>query len=254
MSYNFMLKKSEFHRKIRKTHRWLGVVLGVQFLFWTLGGIYFSWSNMDEVKGEDQKAIEIPLNANLNFISPKNIIDKIRLKDSAAYLIDLKIIQILNKPFYQITYSSKDIKVKKIQLADAVSGELRTTLSKNEAIAIAKKSLAKKSTIIKTEFLTATNGHHEYRKQPLPAYAVTLNPENPITVYVASELGTVQKFRNSKWRTYDIFWMLHTMDFETRSNFSNWLLRAFSIFGLLSILSGFVLFFVSRKTKKLRVN
>lgn len=249
-----MIKKSEFHRKIRKTHRWLGVILGIQFLFWTLGGLYFSWSNMDAVKGEDQKAVTQPLQGNLSFVSPKNVIDKIRLKDSVVYLLDLKIIQILNKPFYQITYSGNDSKVHKIQLADAVSGELRTALSENEAIEIAKKSLAKKPIIIKTEFLTSTNGHHEYRKQPLPAFAVTFNPKNPITVYVASELGTVQKFRNNQWRIYDFLWMLHTMDYETRSNFSNWLLRAFSIFGLLSIMSGFVLFFVSRKTKKIRVN
>lgn len=98
--------------------------------------------------------------------------------------------------------------------------------------------------------MKSTNGHHEYRKQPLPAFAVTFNTENPITVYVTGELGTVQKFRNSQRQTYDFFWMLHTMVYETKSNFSNWLLRAFSILGLLSIVSGFILFFVNRKTKK----
>ena len=49
------MKKAELHRKIRKSHRYLGVALGVQFLFWTLGGLYFSWSNMDEVHGDPQK-------------------------------------------------------------------------------------------------------------------------------------------------------------------------------------------------------
>jgi len=37
------------HYYIRKTHRWPGVLLGIQFLMWTIGGLYFSWSNMDEV-------------------------------------------------------------------------------------------------------------------------------------------------------------------------------------------------------------
>ena len=36
----------------RKTHRYLGVFIGIQFLLWTLGGIYFSWNNMDDVHGE----------------------------------------------------------------------------------------------------------------------------------------------------------------------------------------------------------
>jgi uncharacterized iron-regulated membrane protein len=66
-------------------------------------------------------------------------------------------------------------------------------------------------------------------------------------VYVASELGTVQKFRNKPWRIFDFLWMLHTMDYEGRDNFGNLLLRAFSIFGLITVLSGFVLFFVSSR-------
>ena len=41
--------------RIRKTHRFMGVILGVQFLFWTIGGLYFSWSNMDDVHGDPMK-------------------------------------------------------------------------------------------------------------------------------------------------------------------------------------------------------
>jgi hypothetical protein len=37
------------------------------------------------------------------------------------------------------------------------------------------------------------------------------------------------------------------MDYQTRDNLSNWVLRAFSIFGLLTLLSGFTLFVVSYK-------
>ena len=59
------MKKVEFHRKIRKTHRWLGLILGIQFLFWTIGGLYFSWSNMDEVHGDHQKAHGHPLSADI---------------------------------------------------------------------------------------------------------------------------------------------------------------------------------------------
>ena len=43
--------------------------------------------------------------------------------------------------------------------------------------------------------------------------------------------------------------MLHTMDYQSRDNLGNWLLRAFSIFGLLTVASGFGLYFLSRKKK-----
>lgn len=37
---------------IRKTHRYLGIFIGIQFVLWTLGGLYFSWTNLDEIHGD----------------------------------------------------------------------------------------------------------------------------------------------------------------------------------------------------------
>jgi hypothetical protein len=84
----------------------------------------------------------------------------------------------------------------------------------------------------------------------LPAVAVTFEHPTATTVYVATELGIVTKYRNDKWRIFDFLYMLHTMDYQTRDNFGNWLLRAFSIFGLLTICSGFTLFVISSKKVK----
>ena len=38
--------------KIRRTHRYLGVFLGLQFLMWTISGLYFSWTDIDEIHGD----------------------------------------------------------------------------------------------------------------------------------------------------------------------------------------------------------
>lgn len=34
---------------VRKTHRFLGVFIGLQFLFWTISGLYFSWTDIDVI-------------------------------------------------------------------------------------------------------------------------------------------------------------------------------------------------------------
>ncbi len=36
------MKKSKVVRLTRKWHRYLGIILGIQFLLWTVGGLYFS--------------------------------------------------------------------------------------------------------------------------------------------------------------------------------------------------------------------
>ena len=132
-------------------------------------------------------------------------------------------------------------------LANAENGQLRGPLTKDEAIKVAGMRYKGEPKVRSVSYLTQLGSHHEYRENPLPAYAVTFEHPTNTTVYVASELGTVQKFRNNKWRVFDFLWMMHTMDYEGRDNFSNIFLRIFSIFGLVTILSGFVLFFISAK-------
>ncbi|HNU47363.1 MAG TPA: hypothetical protein PKM40_00940 [Bacteroidia bacterium] len=249
------------HYYIRKTHRWLGVILGVQFLLWTIGGLYFSWSNMDEVHGDFQKKNAPLLSSNISLVSPTMVLDTIKKAHRVDSLISVQLIEILGKPFYQVrcvnalpneTRHQHEMQTMN-HLANAETGQLRGPLTKQEAIEMAKMRFNGEPKVKSVEYLATTNGHHEYRESPLPAYAITFEHPSRTTVYVASELGTVQKFRNSKWRIFDFLWMMHTMDYESRDHIGNWLLRVFSIFGLVTVISGFALFFVSAKWNKKRL-
>lgn len=246
------------HYYIRKTHRWLGVILGIQFLLWTIGGLYFSWSNMDEVHGDFQKKNAPLLSSDISLISPTMVLDTIKKVHRIDSVVSIQLIEILGKPFYQVRCISAihnganhehDMQAMN-HLADAITGQLRGPLTKEEAVDVAKMRFNGEPKVKSVEYLTGTNGHHEYRESPLPAYAITFEHPSKTTVYVASELGTIQKFRNNKWRIFDFLWMMHTMDYESRDHIGNWLLRAFSIFGLVTVLSGFALFFVSSKRSK----
>lgn len=69
-----------------------------------------------------------------------------------------------------------------------------------------------------------------------------------LTAYVDARNGNFERVRHSRWRWFDFLWMFHTMDYAGRDNSNNWLLRAFSVFGLFTVLSGFTLYAVSSKT------
>jgi len=244
------------HYYIRKTHRWLGVLLGIQFLLWTIGGLYFSWSNMDEVHGDFQKRNPPLLSSGISLVSPSAVLDAIKKVHRVDSVVSIQLIELSGKPFYQIrcistihNEANHDMHAMN-HLANAETGELRGALSKEEAIELAKSRFNGEPELKSVEYLTSADGHHEYRENPLPAYAVTFEHPSNTTVYVASELGTVEKFRNNKWRIFDFLWMMHTMDYRGRDNFGNILLRFFSIFGLVTVFSGFALYFVSAKWLK----
>jgi uncharacterized iron-regulated membrane protein len=246
------MKKTQYYS--RKIHRYLGLFLGVQFIFWTAGGLYFSWSDMDQVHGDHQKKMPSLIPVEQVLVSPSQVLDNIRRTKEADSLISLQIIQLAGRPVYQIIFTTQDTRqpghahTRNVQLADARTGILLPALSEQEAIELAQARYNGGATVRQVEYLTETNNHHEYRENPLPAYAVTFNDASHTTVYVATELGTVQKFRNSQWRIFDFLWMLHTMDYQSRDNFGNLLLKIFSVLGLLTIFSGFLLYFASSPT------
>jgi hypothetical protein len=235
------MKLRNYKHYIRKSHRYLGVFIGIQFLFWTLGGLYFSWTNIKEIRGEDLRKKDEVLNVSANLVSPKVVFDEISKTKDVSNVQKIQIVEVFNRPFYEIKIGKETI------LADAETGKIRPNISEDEAKKIAVESLVNPNNVKQINYLTAENvdGHHEYREKPLPAWAVTF--EGNLTVYLSAETGQIGAFRTDKWRVFDFLWMLHTMDFQERDNINNYLLRGFSILGIVTIFSGFLLFFVSSK-------
>jgi hypothetical protein len=238
---------TNWNYRIRRIHRYLGVLLGLQFLFWTIGGLYFSWTNMDEIHGDFQKKAPPQYRADLAFVSPSIALSNLKNKVKIDSILNISLIDVLGKPTYRMEFLHGGHH-KMFQLADAQTGTLRDPLSILEATALAKQQFNGEPTVKSAEEIKDVNGHHEYRENPLPAVAVTFDHPTATTVYVATEMCIVTKYRNDKWRIFDFLWMLHTMDYQSRDNIGNWLLRAFSVFGLFTICSGFTLFFVSSRS------
>lgn len=237
------------HRTIRRSHRYLGVLLGIQFLFWTLGGLYFSWTNLDEIHGDFQRRPTPRLKSVGSLVSPDSVLKQLgRRVDS---LQNVQLITVLQQPFWSIAYYSGGSL--HTTLANAHTGALRPEVGREEAVQIARESFNGSPAVQSVAYLSSTSGHHEYRAKPLPAWAVTFNHPTSITVYISADYGRVESFRNNKWRVFDFLWMMHTMDYRQRDNINNWLLRAFSLFGLATICSGFALFWVSRKRRRTEV-
>lgn len=238
-----MKKNYKFY--LRKAHRYLGFLIGVQFVFWTLGGLYFSWTNINEIRGEHLRKESGEIDFRQNFVAPQIVISELEKKSEGLKIQNLRLIEISGKPFYEFKVLQNNSPA--FIVADAVSGQIRSPILAEEARKIAQESLKLPQNIKNVEYLTVENvsGHHEYREKPLPAWAVTF--ETNLTVYISAENGQIGAFRTSQWRVFDFLWMLHTLDFEGRDNINNYLLRGFSVFGIITILSGFWLFFASSK-------
>ncbi|WP_298287805.1 hypothetical protein [uncultured Lutibacter sp.] len=234
---------------LRKIHRYLGVFIGIQFLFWTLGGLYFSWNNMDDVHGETLLKQNKKYFKNINFDVFQKGVDSLKKAKEIDSIHSVQLIEAFEEPLIQFNFFKET--VLKTKLISPITGSIHPPFSKSECLKLVKQRL-KDSTqrILKTEFIekNTVGKHHEYRGKPLPAFAFTLNHPSETIVYVATELGQITSVRNNNWRRFDFLWMLHTMDYSTRDHITNWVLRVFSVLGIATILSGFYLFYLTSPT------
>lgn len=231
---------------IRRVHRYLGVFIGIQFILWTLGGLYFSWTDLNEIHGDHLRARQhVEMSIPAGSIPPDQIVQTVQSKIGVTRIEKIYIIEVLGEYFYAVEHVN-DEKPSTV-LVSVKDGSVRTEVSSAEAGRIAQQALANPSEPAELTYLTADNvsKHHEYREKPLPAWAVTFG--NNVSVYVAAETGQVGAVRTDNWRAFDFLWMLHTMDFKGRDNINNYVLRGFSVLGLITVLSGFSLFFVSSR-------
>lgn len=238
---------ASFNFYTKKIHRYLGIFIGLQFVMWTVGGFYFSWTNINEIRGDHlRKEANSGYDLKSEFATPSEPAQKLIADGAAKEISGIRLSRVLGETVYEIAYVSADGKPK-VTLANAVTGDLRPEIDKEEAVKIANDALAAPSNVLSNELLTEENvgGHHEYREKPLPAYAITYAEPANLVVYVGKETGRVESVRTTAWRVFDFFWLFHTLDFYGRDNINNYVLRAFSVLGLVTIASGYVLFFIT---------
>ena len=118
-----LIIKSKTAIKIRKAHRYLGLFLGIQFLLWTISGLYFSWTNIDEIRGENL------INKNVTLKDFSELISPSKLNESNIKSIELR--NISGVPYYWINNAN---------LYNAYTGNLKQSITKKEAVDIAKQS------------------------------------------------------------------------------------------------------------------
>ena len=155
--------------KIRRAHRYLGLFLGLQFLMWTISGLYFSWTNLDEIHGDQFKNLDYQPIAFDNLISPSEInfpepINRIEIRD------------IKEEPYFLINESF---------LFHARTGEIKKTISEEDAIYIAKNYMKEGLEISNVETIYETGKHHEYREKLLPAYVINYKSDENLKAYIS---------------------------------------------------------------------
>ncbi len=226
---------------IRKAHRWLGLAIGVQLLAWTISGLYFSIIPIEEIRGEHlTEPVEEPLGRlPADLLGPDLVEARLATAVPGSRLESMQLLRRGESVFYRAVLTGTG--GSDPRLVDARTGAVVPPLDEAGARRRARALFKHDVPVAAVEYLTEVAPDSEYRGKPLPAWRVRFDHPSGVAVYLSAATGELTARRTDAWRVFDFLWMLHILDFESRDDFNHWLLRTLSVLGVITVVSGFVL-------------
>ena len=225
------------HIAARKTHKWLGLFIGLQVVIWSLSGLYMTVVHIDTIHGD-----HLVLPAPERSVVASSLADPVALA-SAGAAQSIRLAWLGETPIYVISRQSGDVAV------DARTGAKVPAPDEAAIRRIARSRYTGSDPIASAKLITDIPGEIRGRKPPL--WRVEFDRWNKPTFYLSPVTGELLTRRHELWRIFDFVWMLHIMDYDERENVNNLLLRIFTWSAVLMALSGaWLLLYAFPKKKK----
>lgn len=227
------MAKGVWMRRYARWHIWLGWLVGVPLLLWTLSGVAMIARPIEEVRGEHLRIEREPgaLPANLPLLRQlglrTGVTEVVQRMDGGA-------------PIALVTFADGR------QARYPLAGGREATTDESAARAIVARDIRGGERVTGVRFFSAKDTPLDFRK-PVPAWRVALT--DGTYVYVGRDSGRIEAVRTRWWRIYDVLWGIHIMDLQTREDAHNPFTIAFGSLAFMGALLGFILLFRRRKAR-----
>lgn len=223
----------------RRLHKWLGLLIGLQALLWMASGLYMTAISIDVIHGDHL------VHRDATPLAPKALAGQPPpFGQHFDGVTGFKLKRLLGHEVYEVRHAGG------IGLLDARTLQRRDPLDRATVAAIAHEQYRGQGKLARLELLATLPQEVASRKGPL--WRADFDDAWGTALYIHAQTGDVSAKRHELWRIFDFLWMLHIMDYDTRDDINNNLLRFASAFGLLFGLTGVWLLWFSLRRSKAR--
>lgn len=225
----------------RTLHKWLALLVGVPLLLWTLSGFYMVVVDLDFIHGDPLvRNLRVPLAID-DALTP---VAEFARRYPEVTQVTLRSLPSFASPVYEVSALGRKV------LVDARSGEQLSPLSAGRIRQLARSYYAGHGELVAVSLLEHDRPL-EIQTRALPLWRADFDDWLETSVYLHPDTGALVTRRHRFWRWFDFFWMLHIMDFEARTDMNNGLLRASTVLGVVTTLSGvWLLYFSFRRRRR----
>ena len=220
-------------QRLRRWHIWLGWIVGLPFLGWTLSGLVMVARPIEEVRGEGLIAEAPALPPGIVAVPPA-----IGPRPVASLRLEPR----PDGPKWLIRYADGGGR-----LADGATGRLLPPPAAADAARIVRARYAGKARISAIDRTAADSPPLDFRRK-VAAWRVTMS--DGTRFYLDSATGEILARRTRWWRFYDLMWGLHIMDLKTRDDAHNPLLIGFGVAALVTTLLALVMLPTTLKRRR----
>ena len=225
------------HVVARKTHKWLGLFIGLQVVVWSLSGLYMTVIDIDTIHGD-----HLVREADVHGIDAKALQDPVALAFREK-VTGVRLAWLESQPVYIGKGRSGERAFSAITTAPLPVPDERAIRTRARSYYAGTEPIASAALIADVP--------QEIRGREAPLWRVEFDHWNRPTFYLSPVTGELLSRRHELWRVFDFMWMLHIMDYDERENVNNPLLRVFTWGAVLMVLSGiWLLFHAFPKRKK----
>ena len=197
---------------IRRTHKWLALVVGVQALLWTLTGFYMVAVHIDIIHGDDLVRSPVAQPFDLDGLAAPS-----KVVAAAPGVSEIALRNFAGRPVWRAETPEG------ARLFDARTAERLPPLTEAQIREAARRIYTGDGKIVSVRLLTKAPQEMQARKPPY--WQVEFAGWNRPTLYLSPQTGELISRRHALWRVFDFAWMLHTMDYDERTDVNNPLLR-----------------------------
>jgi uncharacterized iron-regulated membrane protein len=211
-------------KRLRRWHIWLGWIIGIPMLLWTVSGIVMVAKPIEEVRGTHLMADPRPMQLTAPMVPPRL---------DGLPLASLSLQPRAAGPRWVVALEDGTTR-----LADPATGALMPALSAADAV---REVMARYTGNAKVAAVTRTDRDNpplDFRR-PVAAWQVRMSDGTHF--YVDSGSGEVVARRTRWWRFYDLMWGLHIMDPAGREDTHNPWIIGFALVSMVTVILAVVL-------------
>ncbi|WP_286829929.1 MULTISPECIES: PepSY domain-containing protein [Kordiimonas] len=194
------MNKKNFHKWLSRTHKWLGVLIGLQVLIWSVSGLVIAITPRSVVEGAPVLHRTHPVSA----VSPAVLSEVV----SQYRPIFLQLRQLGKRTILSAVFSDGHR-----ERYDASTGAQLGPVSEPYVRTVAADYLADDATITAVRF---RNDRPFGYPGPLPVWEVWSSSESTPTLYANAETGEILFYATARTQIYEFFKRLHMMDYTDR--------------------------------------